>query len=586
MPTGATDLGFDVVANQPQTELNYRVFVDTSGTEASLASINAIQQAGGGGRLAFSTDAADGPPAQRMLIDNQGNVGIGTDEPNARLDVAGDAKFNGPLNVQGPLTASGLEVSGVGEIGGNLSVTGKLTAASFAGNGAGLSNVTPADSSITSAKLAVDSASFSKVTGGKMVISGDNVGIGTTNPGARLDVAGDAKFNGPLNIQGALTVNGVAEIGGNLNVTGKLTATSFAGNGAGLSNVTPADSSITNAKLAEDAASLNKVSGGKMVISGDGDVQIHGRLVSTGKAIAIRGKATGDNSVGVFGDGDNNGVQAEGGAVGVVAKGKSWYGVVGISESTTGGFGVYGTNTAGGTGVVGESKTWMGVYGRSESTTGGAGVMGEAAGTGVIGTSKTWMGVYGKSESTTGGAGVMGEAVGSGAGVYGKGARAAGFFEGNVEITGRLTARGKAFKIDHPLDPANKYLYHSSVESPDVMNIYNGNIITDTEGNATVVLPDYFEALNGDFRYQLTVIGKLAQAAVASEIENNRFTVKTNQPNVKVSWQVTGIRQDASVKAHRLPVEEDKSEAERGLFLYPEDYGQPKTKGIALVCLS
>ncbi len=269
MPTGATDLGFDVVANQPQTELNYRVLVDTSGTEAPLASINAIQQAGGGGRLAFSTDAADGPLAQRMLIDNQGNVGIGTDEPNARLHVAGDAKFNGALNVQGALT-----VSGVATIGGDLSVTGQLTAASFKGNGAALSNVTPADSSINSAKLAVDSASFSKVTGGKMVISADNVGIGTANPGARLDVAGDAKFNGPLNVQGALTasrleVSGVAEIGGNLSVTGKLTAASFAGNGAGLSNLTLADGSIKNAKLAQDSASLSKVSGGKMVISGD-----------------------------------------------------------------------------------------------------------------------------------------------------------------------------------------------------------------------------------------------------------------------------------------------------------------------------
>ena len=246
MPTGATDLGFDVVANQPKTELNYRVLVDTSGTEASLASINAIQQAGGGGRLTFSTDAADGPLVQRMLIDNQGNVGIGTDEPNARLDVAGGANFNGPLNVQEALT-----VSGVARIGGDLSVTGQLTAASFAGNGAGLSNVTPADSSITSAKLAVDSASFSKVTGGKMVISADNVGIGTANPGARLDVAGDAKFNGDLS------------------VTGNLTAASFAGNGAGLSNVTPADSSINSAKLAVDSASFSKVTGGKMVISGD-----------------------------------------------------------------------------------------------------------------------------------------------------------------------------------------------------------------------------------------------------------------------------------------------------------------------------
>ena len=191
MPTGATDLGFDVVANQPQTELNYRVFVDTSGTEASLASINAIQQAGGGGRLAFSTDAADGPLAQRMLIDNQGNVGIGTDEPNARLHVAGDANFNGPLVVQGTLTASGLEVSGVAEIGGNLSVTGKLTAASFKGNGAGLSNVTPRDGSITNAKLAQDAASLSKVSGGKMVVQGDSVAIG-----GRLEVNGAVKFQG------------------------------------------------------------------------------------------------------------------------------------------------------------------------------------------------------------------------------------------------------------------------------------------------------------------------------------------------------------------------------------------------------
>ena len=37
------------------------------------------------------------------------------------------------------------------------------------------------------------------------------------------------------------------------------------------------------------------------------------------------------------------------------------------------------------------------------------------------------------------------------------------------------------FKIDHPLDPANKYLSHSFVELPDMMNIYNGNVMTDAE---------------------------------------------------------------------------------------------------------
>ena len=55
------------------------------------------------------------------------------------------------------------------------------------------------------------------------------------------------------------------------------------------------------------------------------------------------------------------------------------------------------------------------------------------------------------------------------------------------------------------------------------MNIYNGNVTTDVDGKATVVLPEYFEALNGDFRYQLTVIGKTSVATVEREIENNTF---------------------------------------------------------------
>ena len=87
---------------------------------------------------------------------------------------------------------------------------------------------------------------------------------------------------------------------------------------------------------------------------------------------------------------------------------------------------------------------------------------------------------------------------------------------GDVWVAGSLTARAKTFKIDHPLDPANKYLSHSSVESPDMIeHLQRQCCHGDANGNATVMLPDYFEALNGDFRYQLTVIGTLAQAAVA-----------------------------------------------------------------------
>ncbi|MDQ3133217.1 MAG: hypothetical protein M3Q76_00220, partial [Acidobacteriota bacterium] len=156
----------------------------------------------------------------------------------------------------------------------------------------------------------------------------------------------------------------------------------------------------------------------------------------------------------------------------------------------------------------------------------------------------------------------------------------AGFFNGRVTITGNLSKGGGSFKIDHPLDPANRYLSHSFVESPDMMNIYNGNVTTDAKGRAVVTLPAYFTALNSDYRYQLTVIGKFAQAIVASEIKDNRFIIKSNKPRVKVSWQVTGVRQDAYANAHRIKIEEEKTGDERGTYLHPEAFGQPATKGV------
>jgi trimeric autotransporter adhesin len=157
----------------------------------------------------------------------------------------------------------------------------------------------------------------------------------------------------------------------------------------------------------------------------------------------------------------------------------------------------------------------------------------------------------------------------------------AGYFGGNIFSTGTITGAAKNFKIDHPLDPANKYLVHASVESSELMNIYTGNVTTDAQGEATVLLPDWFEALNTDFRYQLTVIGKFAQAIVASEIENHQFRIRTNAPAVKVSWQVTGVRQDAYAKANPLVVEETKEGGTAGYYIHPELYGQPQEKSIS-----
>ncbi|MBL7828308.1 MAG: collagen-like protein [Saprospiraceae bacterium] len=152
----------------------------------------------------------------------------------------------------------------------------------------------------------------------------------------------------------------------------------------------------------------------------------------------------------------------------------------------------------------------------------------------------------------------------------------AGYFTGKTHIQGTLSKSGGSFKIDHPQDPANKYLQHSFVESPDMMNVYNGNILTDEAGSATIELPDYFETLNRDFRYQLTCIGQFAQAIVAEEIKGNRFSIKTDKPNVKVSWQVTGIRHDPWAERNRIVPELEKTGHEKGKYLQPDLYGLPE----------
>jgi len=142
---------------------------------------------------------------------------------------------------------------------------------------------------------------------------------------------------------------------------------------------------------------------------------------------------------------------------------------------------------------------------------------------------------------------------------------------GNVNVTGQITKSSGSFKIDHPVEPLRKYLSHSFVESPDMMDIYNGLVTLDSRGEAWIVLPDYFEALNRDFRYQLTSVGAPGpNLYVAETILRNRFKVAGGRAGGRISWQVTGIRHDAYADAHRIEVEEQKSGGERGHYLHPE----------------
>lgn len=224
-------------------------------------------------------------------------------------------------------------------------------------------------------------------------------------------------------------------------------------------------------------------------------------------------------------------------------------------------------------GVYGESGAsgGAGVYGEN-NTSGGSGVEGHTDdGAGVAGYATNGTGVYG---STWFGWAVYGSNGGSNSNGY------AGYFNGRVHVAGNLSKSSGSFKIDHPLDPANKYLYHSFVESPDMMNIYNGNVVLDDNGQAVIEMPAWFQALNQEFRYQLTTIGGFAPVYVAAEIADNKFSIAGGKPGMKVSWQVTGIRHDAYAQAHRIPVEEDKPADEQGKYLNPDVFGASPQQAI------
>lgn len=306
-------------------------------------------------------------------------------------------------------------------------------------------------------------------------------------------------------------------------------------------------------------------------------------LPTTGPAIGVQGLSSSTSGFGVVGDSQFRGVYGLSRAGGGSSAGiyglsisPNGNGVLGISNSGTAAYGVWGT-TATGNGVVGSS-----------SSTTGAGVLGVSNYRGVYGVSNggggASVGTYGQSSAAQG-TGVQGVANNGSAafGVWGVSTNGyAGYFSGKVMVVGNFAATGaKSFVIDHPLDPANKYLYHAAVESPDMKNVYDGVVSLDAKGTAWVNLPDWFQAINKDFRYQLTSVGAPGpNLYIAQEIQGNRFRIAGGQPGAKISWQVTGIRNDPYAAQNRMQVEVNKVDQERGKYLYPQGYGQPESQGM------
>ncbi len=278
----------------------------------------------------------------------------------------------------------------------------------------------------------------------------------------------------------------------------------------------------------------------------------------------------------------NTGIAIQGrSAEGEGVVGVSWFGT-GVRATTSSGTGVLGEGYAGNVGgtpcgVLGVSDTGRGVRGECKSTNAVEGVT-YGSGYGVQGahwSTEFGGGVYGLSILGNGVEGYTFSEDRNTAAVRGQSTNGlAGLFVGNVKVTGSIMKGGGGFRIDHPEDPKNKALSHSFVESPEMLNVYSGTVTTDARGDARVSLPKYFEALNRDFRYQLTTIGQFAQVTVSEEIADNEFAIKSDPPKVKVCWQVTGVRRDAWADANRILVEEDKSAGEKGDYLHPELFGK------------
>lgn len=358
------------------------------------------------------------------------------------------------------------------------------------------------------------------------------------------------------------------------------------------------DAVVSTAKLADNAVTASKVAAGQVVKSFNGLKDEVTLTATGGTTLDVTG-----NTITITGNGDITAVNAGAGLVGGGAGdavtlsaafggngiqntvARSDHNHVGQNWTATSGNGLTLYNhAAGGIGLnlysYGTTYNAAAISGQVLSTTGqSVGVFGATSSNDAYGA-----GVFGQATRSGSAKAVWGYAIGNNTfAVYGDGAGAgsyAGYFQGRVHVNGTLSKAAGSFKIDHPLDPQNKYLSHSFVESPDMMNIYNGNITLDSRGEATITLPGYFEALNMDFRYQLTAIGKPSpNIYVVQEIAGNKFRVAGGAPNGKISWQVTGIRHDTYAREHRIPVEELKPANERGTLL--NDARKEKLPGAA-----
>ena len=408
----------------------------------------------------------------------------------------------------------------------------------------------------------------------------------------------------------ALGPDGIAVSGNSLSATGNTWGGSFFANSADGIGVEGKSNGATGV-LGSSSKLTGITAGGKFVAASSGGYGVWGIASSTtGTTTGGRFEATASTGgFGVVAIGNQTGIAGASN----VATGSTAGGI--FSSASTAGRGVSGSATAttgttyGGL-FASSSSAGYGVYCLAGSTT-GSGVGGyfesfSTSGTGIEAVAVGQIAVRGDNNGTnfsasyggffttesSSGVGVQGINVNSGAantpyGVRGQASTATNGF--GVFASGDLGASGvKPFRIDHPADPANKYLLHYSSESPFPQNFYNGTVTTDEKGMAWVDLPDYFEEINTNFKYTLTVIEDEAsttfvQAKVGRKIKNNRFLVMTSAPHTEVSWEVKADRNDLRIQHNRPTDVREKTGSERGKYQHPEYYGLSEEMSISYV---
>lgn len=259
-----------------------------------------------------------------------------------------------------------------------------------------------------------------------------------------------------------------------------------------------------------------------------------------------------------------------------------------IITSFLGGAGVTGIDSALGSGVIGASYNGgaegvvglgfsadgSGVYAQANNGSVQYGLWGVAT-TGGGGTGNNSIAVVGNNTTSgTNAIGVLGQELAAPNGAT----RFAVFANGDMAASGT-----KPFVIDHPADPANKFLKHFAMESPEVLNMYRGNVTLDQNGEAVVQLPSYFSSINNNnFSYHLTPIGGFANVYVKEEVSNNQFAIAGGSPGMKVSWMLMTERNDPYLQQYpeNRMVEVYKTGDASGKYLQPALFGQPETMGI------